>query len=169
MNNQLKRLLWVTSVLFFSLGLMVSPQLRAAEPAPAFNLPSFKSSISLDQYRGKLVYVDFWASWCVPCRKSFPWMTAIQKKYGNKLKVIAINLDAERDDAITFLKETKPRFSIAFDPEGKIAESYEVKGMPSSYLIDPQGNIVSSHIGFRPEDQADVEAKVEQYIQKYQL
>lgn len=166
-----KRLLWATSLLFFSLGLITSPQLQAAdaEPAPHFKLPSFKATIDLNQYRGRLVYVDFWASWCVPCRKSFPWMTELQKKYGSKLKVIAINLDKERDDAITFLKETKPRFSIAFDPDAKVADQYEVQGMPSSYLIDPQGNIVSSHIGFRNGDQVEVEAKIDTLIQQYQL
>lgn len=136
----------------------------AAQPAPNFKLPTFKSEISLSSYRGKVVYVDFWASWCEPCRKSFPWMNELQARYGNDLKVIAINLDQKRGDAVGFLKKLQPKFAVAFDPAGKTAEAYQVKGMPSSYLIDQRGRIVSSHIGFRGSDKEKLESHIEKLI-----
>jgi thiol-disulfide isomerase/thioredoxin len=140
----------------------------AAQPAPNFKLPSFKSEIKLSSYRGKVVYVDFWASWCEPCRKSFPWMDDIQARFGSDLKVIAINLDQKREDAVGFLKKLNPRFSIAFDPDGKVAEAYQVKGMPSSYLIDQRGRIVSSHIGFRSSDKEELESRIQKLIARQQ-
>jgi cytochrome c biogenesis protein CcmG/thiol:disulfide interchange protein DsbE len=134
--------------------------------APDFRLPGTKADIKLAEYRGKAVYIDFWASWCDPCRKSFPWMNEIQAKYGNKLKVIAINLDQDRAEADKFLKQNQPKFTIAFDPAGKTAEAYKVKAMPSSYLIDSNGKIVSSHAGFRSQDKAELEKLIEQITGK---
>jgi cytochrome c biogenesis protein CcmG, thiol:disulfide interchange protein DsbE len=134
--------------------------------APDFRLPGTKADIKLAEHRGKAVYVDFWASWCDPCRKSFPWMNEIQAKYGNKLKVIAINLDQDRAEADKFLKQNQPKFTIAFDPAGKTAVAYKVKAMPSSYLIDTQGRIVSSHAGFRSQDKEELEKLIEQITRK---
>lgn len=153
-----------TLITFFSALLIFPLAAFAAQPAPNFKLPTHKSEISLSSYRGKVVYVDFWASWCEPCRKSFPWMSEIQERYGKELKVIAINLDQNRDDAIGFLKKLNPKFTVAFDPAGKIAEVYQVKGMPSSYLIDRNGRIVVSHIGFRGSDKEKLESHIEKLI-----
>lgn len=149
---------------FFSALLLFPLAVSAAQPAPNFKLPTHKSEVSLSSYRGKVVYVDFWASWCEPCRKSFPWMSEIQERYGKELKVIAINLDQNRDDAIGFLKKLNPKFTVAFDPDGKIAEAYQVKGMPSSYLIDRNGRIVASHVGFRGSDKEKLESHIEKLI-----
>ena len=154
-----KRILgFLFGALFFSFSA------HAVEPAPNFKLPSFKSDVSLSSYRGKVVYVDFWASWCEPCRKSFPWMSDVQQRFGNDLKVIAINLDQERAPAIEFLKKLDPKFTIAFDPSGKVAEAYKVKGMPSSYLIDQRGRIVKAHVGFRAPDKSELEKEIETLI-----
>ena len=154
---------------FFGVLLLLLPlAVFAAEPAPNFKLPTFKSEINLSSYRGRVVYVDFWASWCEPCRKSFPWMDEIQARYGKDLKVIAINLDQERADAVGFLKKLNPKFTIAFDPAGKVAEVYQVKGMPSSYLIDQRGRIVASHIGFRSSDKEKLESHIQKLLAKQQ-
>ncbi|HEX7027996.1 MAG TPA: TlpA disulfide reductase family protein [Gammaproteobacteria bacterium] len=152
----------------FSALLLLPLAVSAAQPAPNFKLPTFKSEVKLSSYRGKVVYVDFWASWCEPCRKSFPWMDEMQARYGKNLKVIAINLDPKREDAVGFLKKLSPKFTIAFDPDGKVAEAYKVKGMPSSYLIDQQGRLVSSHIGFRGSDKEKLESHIEKLIAKQQ-
>lgn len=148
----------------FSALLMLPLAVSAAQPAPNFKLPTSKSEITLSSYRGKVVYVDFWASWCEPCRKSFPWMNEIQARFGKDLKVIAINLDQKREDALGFLKKLDPKFAIAYDPDGKIAEAYKVKGMPSSYLIDQRGRIVVSHVGFRASDKEKLESQIEKLI-----
>lgn len=131
---------------------------------------SFKTkdgAIKLSDYKGKVIYLDFWASWCVPCRKSFPWMNHIQKKYGNKgFKIIAVNLDQEPDKAKAFLDKIPANFTIAYDPEGVSATAFKVKGMPSSYLIDRSGKITFSHIGFREKEIPAMEQKIKQLLRK---
>ncbi len=139
----------------------VSTTTASADQAPDFTLAGQKGSVSLKDYRGKVVYVDFWASWCTPCRKSFPWMNDMQKRYKSKgLQVIGINLDQERDLAEKFLSANPAQFVVAFDPDGKSAEAYNVKGMPSSYIIDRQGNIVKTHIGFRESEVKEMELEL---------
>jgi cytochrome c biogenesis protein CcmG/thiol:disulfide interchange protein DsbE len=159
-----KRLCAMALVLCASLP--ISSIAAPARQAPDFHLPGVKSEIKLSAYRGKAVYVDFWASWCAPCRKSFPWMNELQEKYGNRVKIIAINLDQEKAEADKFLEQNPPKFAVAFDPSGKTAESYRVKAMPSSYLIDSNGSIVSSHTGFRTRDKEELEKMIEQMIKK---
>lgn len=133
----------------------------AAKPAHDFALPSDKGQVTLQAYRGKVVYLDFWASWCVPCRHSFPWMNAMQKKYGTKgLEVVTINMDKKRELADEFLKKFPANFTVAFDSEGKSAESYGVMGMPSSYIINRKGEIVYSHVGFREKTASKIEAQI---------
>ena len=143
-----------------------SPLLFAAE-APAFQLPTNAESVSLEKLRGKVVYLDFWASWCSPCRKSFPWMNEIQSKYKNKgLVVVAVNLDKSKDKADEFLNDFETNFTVAFDPEGKTAEDYKVMGMPSSYLIDRNGQLHMSHIGFRESDTDELETKIRDLLKQ---
>ena len=143
------------------LSLAFSSNALAGKKAPTFKLQGENGEISLEQYKGQVVYVDFWASWCVPCKHSFPWMNDIQKRYGNKgFKVIAINLDKDKKDAHTFLKMHPAEFTIAYDPEGIAAEAYRVKVMPTAYLIDQQGNLVNSHKGFKIEDSKKMEAAI---------
>lgn len=133
--------------------------------APNFSLPGLADEIELSSHRGNIVYVDFWASWCGPCKKSFSWMNAMQDRYGEQgLKIIAINLDETRKDAKSFLKENPARFSIAFDPKGDTAELYEVQGMPSSYLIGPNGEVAYRHLGFRPTDKRMLETAIEHLV-----
>lgn len=159
----MKRLLRVSALI---LCVCLPLSAGAAQQAPDFRLSGVKSEVKLSAYRGKVVYIDFWASWCGPCRKSFPWMNEIQQKYGNQVKIIAINLDQDRAEADKFLQQNPPKFTIAFDPDGKTAETYKVKAMPSSYLIDSKGMIVSSHAGFRGQDKAELERLIGRMTQK---
>ncbi len=152
--------------LFLSLvmlsGVMFSPLTHAAQSAAAdFNLDGLEGPVSLSKLKGEVVYLDFWASWCTPCRASFPWMSEMQQRYAKQgLKVVAINLDSEKEKARQFITATHPNFTIAFDPEGSVAEQYEVMGMPSSYLIDRQGKLHSTHIGFRAKDRETLEKSI---------
>lgn len=115
----------------------------------------------LAENKGNVIYLDFWASWCVPCRRSFPWMNEINSKYGKKnFKVISINLDSDRKDANRFLKELPANFQVIYDPEATIAEQLALKGMPSSFIFNRTGKLVSTHVGFT----ADKMAKYEQEI-----
>lgn len=120
-----------------------------ADPAKDFSLHSQDLPKTLSALKGKVIYVDFWASWCAPCRYSFPWMDAMQKQYGNDgLVVIAINVDSDSDQAKAFLLSSKPSFAIEYDPDGEIAQQYQLTGMPSSYVIDKKGEIRFQHQGF---------------------
>ena len=114
--------------------------------------------LDLDGFRGRVVYLDFWASWCAPCRQAFPWMQAMKDAYEHQgLAVVAINLDRNRDDANAFLAQFHPSFDVRFDPQGKAAERFKVHGMPTSVIIDRHGVVRFTHIGFRPVDQAAYE------------
>jgi cytochrome c biogenesis protein CcmG, thiol:disulfide interchange protein DsbE len=132
------------------------------EQAKAFTLRTQgDAQVSLSDFSGKVVYLDFWASWCPPCRESFPWLTKIQEKYGkDKLQVIAVNVDKKQKDADRFIAELNPGFLIAFDPQGATPADYNVPGMPTSYLIGPDGKIISVHKGFKEETPAQVEQEI---------
>lgn len=98
---------------------------------------------------GNVVYVDFWASWCIPCRKSFPWLNNLKAKYQTQgLTIISVNLDHSRALADEFLKEVSADFPVIYDPKGQISRKFQLKGMPSSFMINRQGKIVSAHVGF---------------------
>jgi cytochrome c biogenesis protein CcmG, thiol:disulfide interchange protein DsbE len=150
------------------IGLATAAPVFAAELAPTFTLPGRNQPVSLAALHGKVVYVDFWASWCIPCRKSFPWMNSLQKRYANQgLVIVAVNLDKTRELSDRFLSEVPAEVTIAYDPEGKVASAYKVKGMPSSYLIDRAGRVHSSHVGFREETAGDMEATIKDLLQQH--
>jgi thiol-disulfide isomerase/thioredoxin len=114
--------------------------------------------LDLGTFKGEVVYVDFWASWCAPCRQSFPWMQAMKDAYGSQgLTVVAVNLDANRADADRFLKQFHPSFEIRFDPQGSLAEKFNVEGMPTSVVVDRHGVVRYTHIGFKSDDRETLE------------
>ena len=115
--------------------------------------------LDLSAMRGRVVYLDFWASWCVPCRQSFPWMESMKNTYeAQGLTVLAINVDHDRADADRFLKIFHPDFEVRFDPQGSWAEEFKVLGMPTSVIIDRHGVVRFTHVGFWPA-QGDVSAQ----------
>ena len=131
-------------------------------PAPALVLPDAAGqSVALESLRGKVVYVDFWASWCGPCKRSFPWMNEMAQKYRAKgFAIVAVNLDRKREDADRFLKATPADFTIVFDPAGTTPAAWQVKGMPSSYLVDATGKVLMVESGFRDDRKAEVEERI---------
>lgn len=111
----------------------------------------------LDKYKGEVVYIDFWASWCGPCRKSLPWLSEVQAKYQPQgLKVLTINMDFRKNLAEEFLLKYQINLPVLYDPKGRIARKFNLKGMPSSILVDREGKIINQHSGFS-------ESKIEQY------
>lgn len=147
-----------------AVGLLCGSQVQAlepGEPAPAIELAGPKGNVSLAKLRGKLVYVDFWASWCGPCKQSFPWMNEMQAKYGAKgLRIVAINVDAKREDADRFLADVPANFLVAFDSQGDSPKRYQIKGMPSSVLVGPNGKVLRTHSGFRPDERRALEEAI---------
>jgi cytochrome c biogenesis protein CcmG, thiol:disulfide interchange protein DsbE len=151
--------------LLFSLAMLVPPAACAVAPgeaAPAFVLPNAAGqNVDLDKLRGSVVYVDFWASWCGPCKRSFPWMNEMTRKYGPKgLTIVAINVDKKRDDAEKFLKLAPAEFTVVYDPDGKAPAAWQVKAMPSSYLVDALGKVVLVESGFKDERKGEVEERI---------
>lgn len=139
-----------------------------AAPAPQFSLPDMQGqNVALEALKGKVVYLDFWASWCVPCKQSFPWMNELRKTWDSAdVAVIAINLDKKEGPVRGFLDKNPADFTVLRDPAGAMAEAYKVKGMPSTFLIDKQGNIVYSQIGFRESDKAVLLEKIKELTGK---
>jgi len=138
-----------------------------AQKAPGFTLDGDRGKVALSSYKNKVVYVDFWASWCKPCRKSFTFMNEMQNRYGKKgLKIIAINLDSERSAAKEFLKSHPANFTIAYDKDGKTPGLYKLKVMPTSYLIDRRGNLVNIHKGFKENQTDKLEKLIAQTLSK---
>ena len=131
----------------------------------SFVPPVSAAELDLAKHRGKVVLVDFWASWCEPCRHSFPWLNEMQAKYGERLVVIGVNVDRERVAAEQFLKQVPANFAVVFDPNGQLAEQYDVMGMPSSFVFDPSGTLVEQHIGFKQSLRAEREAQLRKLFQ----
>jgi len=111
--------------------------------------PAHAASLDLTPYRGKVVYLDFWASWCTPCHLSFPWMNEIQASYGTEgLVILAVNLDRDRAKADEFLATDRGQLNILYDPKGDIARQFNFKDMPTAILIGRDGKARFVHSGF---------------------
>jgi len=160
----MKKLLSYT---LFAFVLLSHNSFAAVSQAPEIDLPGVDGSVTLEQFKGKVVYVDFWASWCKPCIQSFPWLHDIKENYSAKgFEVVAINLDKDQALAEEFLKVMDVNFVVAFDESGDTASRYKLKGMPSSYLIGRDGKLYAAHIGFREKDKAKLEQGIKQLLTK---
>lgn len=123
------------------------------------------ADFNLADYQGKVVYLDFWASWCTPCRASFPFMADIAETLGDDLRIVAVNVDENRDDAMAFLADYETPFDLVFDPEGQLAAQYQVPGMPTAFLFDRDGTPMGSHTGFRKKDMDAIRQWITEAVQ----
>jgi len=136
--------------------------LDVGELAKDFSLPTTAGAkFSLASHRGKIIYLDFWASWCAPCKLSFPWMNSLKTKFPtDKLAVVAINLDKNEGAVSTFLQQNSAEFDVLLDPAADTAKSFALKGMPTSFLIGVEGEIKSVHVGFKESTKQKVEDEI---------
>jgi thiol-disulfide isomerase/thioredoxin len=133
------------------LGVSATATARASTP-PDFDLPGLQGepAVSLEDYRGKVVYLDFWASWCGPCRQSMPLYEAMYRDIGSDdFEILAINLDEEPRDALEFVARHPVSYPVLADPSGETAEAWGLKVMPTSYLLDTSGHVVREYPGFK--------------------
>lgn len=122
-------------------------------PACPAKIQTSQQAFDPSSFRGKVVLVDFWATWCPPCLKSMPFFNSLYRELPNdKFEIVAINVDEDSKTAEQFLQDHPVDYPIAFDPKGECPQIYTVKAMPSSYLIDKQGAIRTIHLGYRDGD-----------------
>jgi len=155
------RALSIAACLALSIGL--SGPAHAADPvgqpAPAFALPLLSGStqVALDKLRGQVVMVNFWASWCEPCRKEFPLLDQIYKKYkAAGFTLVGVNVEPDAKDAESFIAKTPVTFPIVFDKDSTVSKLYRVSGMPTTVLIDRRGRVHSIQPDFRGIDNSYV-------------
>lgn len=123
--------------------------------------------LDLAEYQGKVVVLDFWASWCVPCRRSFPWLNDMTGKYADAgLVVIGVNVDAEAASAAEFLEQYPATFRIHYDIDAVLAKEFGVQAMPSSFVIGRDGAIKKHHLGFKVKRQEEYEAAIVAQLQQ---
>jgi len=109
----------------------------------------------------RVTYIDFWASWCAPCKLSFPWMNEMHDKWSSQgLRVVAINLDRNQADVLRFLQQNPARFAVALDPGAVVAKRFDIQAMPTSITIGPNRAMLFSHRGFRLQDRQDLERRI---------
>ena len=133
--------------------------LTSGDPAPACVLAVLDGgrAVSLAEYRGQVVYLDFWASWCGPCRESFPFMNELQRELAGKgLQILAVSVDKTAEDARRFLARYPAQFTVALDAAAACPTAFQLQGMPSSYIIDQSGTVRAVHAGFRNRDRAEI-------------
>jgi len=145
----------VVAVAGLVVGAAPAASVESGEPAPQFNAPALEGggTVSLSEHRGKVVYLDFWASWCPPCRTAMPVLEGLRREFaGDAFQVVAVNLDRDKDDALEALEKTPVGYPSASDPDGRLPEQFGVGTMPTGYLIDRSGVVRYVHEGFRRGD-----------------
>ena len=139
-------------------------------PLPAITAPRLASTgpeLSLAALRGRVVYVDFWASWCVPCRLSMPALDAMYRKHAAEgFTVVGFNKDVEAADAQRFLQRVPVSFPLANDAKDAAARAFDVKAMPSGYLVDRKGVVRKVHRGFTEDTAASLEREIEELLKE---
>ena len=140
--------------------------LAEGDSAPIFTLSGFESDqpVSLADYNDRIVYLDFWASWCGPCRVSLPEIVKLQDDLGSeKFMVLAVNVDKKKADGLRFLQQYPVNYLVLSDAPGDVAAKYELPGMPTSFVID-HGKISYIHKGYRTGDMVKIREHIEKLL-----
>ena len=157
--------LWAVMCLLGLFTLPVAAGVQVGESAPQISLPLLTDDtgevLSLDSLRGKVVYLDFWASWCGPCRLSFPQLEALRQELGPRgFEVLAVNVDEFAPDALRFLEDMSVSYPVVRDGAGETPALYGILGMPTGFLIDRAGTVRLIHQGYRKSDGAALREEI---------
>ncbi len=154
------------STMLLLLTALLATRAGALEPgdaAPQFAAPPLEGQeqVALATYKGKVVWVDFWASWCTPCLTAMPLLEKLRQELpADSFQIVAVNVDRDLDKARAFLRDHPVGYPSASDPQGRLPQSYGVETMPTSFLIDRKGVIRHVHRGFRAGDVNDIRAQI---------
>lgn len=144
---------------------------ETGEPAPTLTLPLLGdgSIVRLSDFKGKVVYIDFWASWCGPCRQSLPLYESLYRDLASDhFQILAVNLDEHLDDAMNFLERHPVSYPVLLDPAGDSARAWSVLAMPTSYLVDAQGRLAYIYVGFEISHLEKIEHDIESLLEELQ-
>jgi len=169
--NRNRKLCHSTRCLILSMACLLAglpaQALEVGQQAPGFSLAGLRAqdgvAINLADFRGKVVYVDFWASWCAPCLVSIPLLNELRNRLvanGAPFEVVAINVDQTPQDGIEFLLDSPVDYVVASDSQGDTPAAFQVPGMPTAFLLDAQGTIHLIHTGFKRSDITLIEAQI---------
>ena len=161
------------SLLILGLGLPLAPALSAPSvgagaPAAAFQLPAAAGDpVSLAALKGQVVLINFWASWCGPCRQEMPVLDQLYRKYKPAgFTLLGVNVEPKSADALGFLKTTPVSFPILFDTQSKVSNLYEVAGMPSTVIVDRKGTVRYVHQGYKPGDESQYQDQIRSLLRE---
>ena len=148
---------WLIAIAALSLSLPVTAAVTTNSPAPQFSLDSQSGKpLSLAQFKGQVVMLNFWASWCGPCRQEMPLLDNIYKKYSKAgFTMIGVNVEPDTKAANDWLRQTPVSFPIVYDTQSKVSELYGVSGMPSTVIVDRKGTVRMIHRGYKPGDEEE--------------
>lgn len=147
----------IKTLAFIALCGSVSIATAGSSAAPEFSLPAKSGeTVSLSKLKGQVVMLNFWASWCGPCRTEMPLLDQIHKKYSAVgFTLLGVNVDTDSTDAQKFLSQVPVSFPILFDKENKVSKLYDVNAMPTTVFIDRKGNVRTLHRGYKPGDESE--------------
>ena len=159
------RIAVIAAALAIALPALAGP---AGAPAPQFTLSARGGrDVSLTQYHGQVVMINFWASWCGPCRTEMPLLENIYKKYHKAgFTLLGVNVEPDSKAAEGFLKQTSVSFPVIYDKDSTVSKAYDVSGMPSTVIIDRKGNIRVLHRGYKPGDENEYLDKIRSLVRE---
>ncbi len=157
-------------LLIFTLAVFAKDAPKIGEPAPQFQGTTLDGKkIGLADLKGKVVLIDFWASWCGPCRQEMPFLIELYQRYQKSpFEIVAVNIDDKLDNAQKFMDELPKKilFTVIKDPKQQIPPLYQIKGMPSTILLDKNGVIRYWHTGFKDSYKADYVSEIDALLKK---
>jgi len=161
----------IRPLVFLLLGSVLLPGVTAnavSGVAPDFTLQSRDGEVlSLAGLRGQVVMINFWATWCGPCREEMPHLEALHQRYSALgFTLLGVNVEENSADALAWLEDSPVTFSILFDPENRVSELYDVVAMPSTVLVDRQGTVRFLHHGYETGYENEYQAQIRALIRE---
>lgn len=155
-------------IIILSFSFLLSSEKTETSKAQDFELENMKGKkVKLSEvYKDKIVILDFWANWCTPCKKEMIQLDKLQKKYKDKIQIIAVSIDKARhvSKAKAFIKSKRYSFEVLFDTDNRVLKMYNVVNPPNTSIITKDGNIVWSHLGYKRGDEIELEKQIIKWI-----